>query len=380
MRGLLISAGVLGGLLSAAYLALALWCMVRYRLAPAGRTSPQDRPAVTVLKPLCGFEPRLYDCLRSFCVQQGCDLQIVFGVQDASDPAIAVAQRLIGEFPGIDMKLVIDPQTHGANLKVGNMINMMPLARHDIIVISDSDTCVRPDDVARAVAPLAAPGVGATTCLYRSAPEPDVASTFGAMFIDDWFLTSAVVNSAIRPVTYCFGPLSAVRRDALEKIGGLEAIADKLADDDVLGQLIHRAGYKVVLADPVVTTVVAETWGSLVRRELRWARTVRTAQRFGHLLSVVTCALPIVWLAALGPAWLAAPLIGATLAMRLALHALTRRRFGIVTRSPLWLVPIREIACFLVWAASLAGQRVVWRDRSFTVRPGGVLVSQGLRT
>ena len=381
---MLLVIGAFGALISAAatcYLLLALWCVARYRPGTSGRQSgaaPADTgaplPAVTILKPLCGAEAGLYECLRSFCTIDHPTAQIVFGVRDAGDPAIAVVARLQREFRNRDIALAVDSRIHGANLKVSNLINMLALARHDIVVVSDSDVTIEPDAIRRILAPFADARVGAVTCLYRSAPRGDTASLFGALFIDGWFLSSAVVDATLNPVRYCYGPLSAVRRDALERIGGFEALADQLADDYELGRLVDRAGYRVVLSDCVVETAVAETWRSLVSHELRWGRTVRICRPWQHVMAVVMWALPLAALTLAGPPWLALPGCALPLGLRLALHRLTRRRFGVLYAAPIWLVPLRELMCFAVWAASLSGRDVTWRGRAFRVEPGGVLV------
>jgi len=374
---MLLATEALGALFSAAatcYLLLALWCVARYRLPMSGAGNATTTPAVTILKPLCGAEAGLYDCLRSFCAIDHPQAQILFGVHDTGDPAIEVVARLQREFQDRDIALVIDPRLHGSNLKVSNLINMIALAKHDIVIVSDSDVTIEPDAVARVLSAFADERVGAVTCLYRSAPRRNTASVFGAMFIDGWFLSSAVVDATLNKVRYCYGPLTAVRRDVLAAIGGFEALTDQLADDYTLGQLVDRLGYRVVLSDCVVQTAVAETWRSLVSHELRWGRTVRICRPSQHLLAVVMWALPLAALTLAGPLWLALPGFGAPLGLRLALHGLTRRRFGVLYAAPIWLVPLRELLCFAVWAASLAGRDVVWRGRSFRVQRGGVLV------
>src|SRR6202034_1165412 len=107
--------------------------------------SPRDRatfPPVTILKPLFGADPEPYECLRSFCEQAYPLYQVIFGVCDPQDPAVAVVHRLQREFPGLDLVLAVDRKEHGSNRKVNNLINMMALARHDYLVISDSDVTV----------------------------------------------------------------------------------------------------------------------------------------------------------------------------------------------------------------------------------------------
>ncbi len=377
MRAAIVVLGAMSALASSVYLLVALWHMARYRLAARAEASAPSSLAVTVLKPLCGAEPRLAECLRTFFEAARPGLQIVFGVGDADDPALATVAALKREFPAADVALVVDPRLHGANRKVSNLINMMAAARHDIIVVSDADARLAPGGLDRLLAPFAQPDIGAVTCLYRAAAERNLPSLLAGMFIDSWFLASAVVDARIWPVDYCYGPLSAVRREALATIGGFEALADHLADDFMLGQLVARAGWELALSDYVIETVVTESWRSLLSHELRWARTVKTVRPSQHVMSMVTWGLPAAGLTLVGPAWLGAVAIGVPLALRLALHLLTRYRFGIDTPGPLWLVPVREMLCFGIWAASFASREVVWGDRAFRVAPSGLMATTG---
>jgi ceramide glucosyltransferase len=367
------AAGLAIGSAAIAYLLLALRRVAAYRISPG--PWPRALPPLTVLKPLCGAEPGLYECLRSFCEQDYPTLQLVFGVRDAADPAIAVVERLIAEFRHRDFRLVIDERVHGTNLKVSNLVNMYRAAKHDMIVVSDSDTLIPRDCLARVVAPLSDSRVGAVTCLYKAAPIGGLASTLGALFVNDWFLSSAMVDAGLRDVTYCFGPVTALRRVALEAAGGFGRLAFHLADDFLLGRRVAAAGYRVVLSDCIVDTVVAETFCSLFQHELRWARTVRTLKPAEHAFSVVTHALPLLLVLLLPSGTLLGIAVVVTaLTLRLILHGLVIRRFCPGEPLRLWLVPIRECLCFAVWLASLLGRQIRWRQRRFVIAREGTLV------
>jgi ceramide glucosyltransferase len=364
---------ILLGAAAIAYLLLALWRVTNYR--KAAPVAPPILPAVSILKPICGAEPELYRCLRSFCEQDYLELQLVFGVAAADDPAIAVVERLIEEFPERDIALVVDPRAHGSNLKVSNLINMYRVAKHEVLVISDSDTLVRADCLRRLVAPLADPATGAVTCLYKAAPLPNFASTLGALFINDWFLSSAIVDAGMRDVAYCFGPVTAVRRTALEAAGGFRRLAFHLADDFLLGRRIAAAGFRVRLAPDIVDTVVAESFVSLFQHELRWARTVRTLKPFEHFLSIVTQPLPLLLaLLAWSPSLLGAALVAGVIGLRIALHLAVGRRLRPGEKLHPWLLPLRECLCFAVWAASFCGSGIRWRRRRFVIGRGGTLL------
>jgi len=358
---------------ASAYLVLAIVRLATSRFAP--EPARDFHPPVTVLKPLCGNEPELYSCLRSFCDQDYPEYQVIFGVVDPADPAINVVRRLISEFPDRDLALVVDPAVHGTNLKIANLINMDRATKHGIVVISDSDTRVARDCLRRVVAPLAHPATGAVTCLYKAAPAKGFASQLGALFINDWFLSSAVVDARMREIAYCFGPVSAVRRDALDAIGGLPGLANHLADDFMLGRTIRAAGYQVALSSYVPDTVVAEDLRSLLSHELRWARTVRAVKPGEHFMSVVTEPLPLL-LALLLPypalgGWV---VLGAVVTLRVMLHYLLRARFDIAPPPCPWLLPLRECLCFAIWMASFLGATVQWRQRDFTIGAGGRLI------
>ena len=371
--GLIIAAA------SAGYLVLAIWRVSRFRVPDVKRYG--FAPAVTVLKPICGLEPRLYECLRSFCLLDYAPLQVIFGVGDPADPAIAVVERLIAEFAGRDLSLVIDSAVHGTNLKVSNLINMYRSAKHDIIVVSDSDTEVASDCLAKLIAPLADAANGAVTCLYKGVPDLGLASALGALFINDWFLASAVVDAGMRDVAYCFGPVTAIRRDALEAIGGFGMLSFHLADDFMLGRMIAAAGYKVRLAGYVADIVVAEDTGSLLRHELRWARTVRAVKPGEHFLSAVMEPLPVLLLLLFPYPRLGGwAIVSALMALRLLLHYLVRWRFAISAPARPWLLPFRECLCFAIWLASFRSTNVSWRQRDFVIAPGGRLEPRAIHS
>lgn len=364
-------AGLILAAASTGYLLVAIAGVARFRRSHALETPPSL--AVTILKPVCGAEPRLYECLKSFCALNYAPLQIVFGVGDHEDPAIPVVRRLIEEFPSLDLSLVIDSAIHGTNLKVGNLINMYRSAKHEIVIVSDSDTEVAPDCLKSVLAPFADEAVGAVTCLYKAAPSRNLASDFGALFVNDWFLASAVVDAGMREAAYCFGPVTAIRRQALEAMGGFGMLAFHLADDFMLGRLVAAAGYKVRLADYVPDIVVDESFPSLLRHELRWARTVRTVKPGEHFMSGVMEPLPLLLLLLLPfPHW-GWPVLGGVMALRIILHFLVRRRFGITSPARPWLLPLRECLCFGIWLASYRSSHVSWRERDFVIAPGGRL-------
>ena len=346
--------------LATVYLGAAAAAMRRRPRPPAAATAA---PAVTVLKPLCGVESATYDCLRSFCEQRHPQYQIVFGVQDALDPAQAVVRRLQHEYPGLAIDLVVDARQHGANRKVGNLINMLALARHDHLVIADSDIRVAPDYLEQVVAPLGDPAVGIVTCAYRGVPEPGLPSLLGALFINDWFLPSVRVAAATGSRQFAFGATIALRRDALRAIGGFEAIADHLADDYQLGELTRAIGLATVLSEVVVETVVNErSFGELVRHDLRWLRTIRAVRPVGYALSGITFGVPVaaVGVVLAGGAPVALATLGVALGARFMLHLAAREACESWTS---WLaLPLSDVLSFALWCWGFAARSVRWRQ------------------
>jgi ceramide glucosyltransferase len=347
---------------------------VRTRIKPHPVDSPLRKSApVTLLKPLCGAEPELYECLRSFCEQDHPAFQIVFGVCDPDDPALGVVARLAREFPRVDMRVAVDRRQHGTSRKVSNLINMMPLARHDLLVISDSDVRVDRDYLGRIIAPLADQGVGIVTCPYLGRPRKGLWPLLGSLFINDWFTPSVRVAAMFGSRAFAFGATIAIRRSVLRRIGGFASIANQLADDYRLGELTRGLGLRTVLSDVVVETCVNEpTLGKLVNHELRWLRTIRIVRPLGYGLSFVTFGVPVAivgcWLA--GCALPAITLLAVTALARIMLHLSVRGSPHPPARQ-LLLLPLRDLLSLALWIWGFATRRVQWRDDSFDVARDG---------
>ncbi len=351
------------------------------RFAARARPRSTESPPVSVLKPLCGEDADLYANLASFCRQDYPKWQIIFGVQDISDPAIAVVRRLMAEFPGADLELVVESGRRGENLKVANLQNMLPAARHDLIIIADSDMRVSPDYLAAVTAPLLDRATGLVTCLYRGVAAGGLWSRLAALHVNHGFLPQVLVAERLGGRSGCFGATIALRRDTLAAIGGFAAIADTLADDHALGAAVRRLGRAVVLSPYIVDDVIAEpSLGALFRHELRWARTIRSIAPAGFLGSVVTQPVVLALAAlALGAQPRAA---AAMLLVALACRGLMVRMVDRALRlpqTPLWLVPGRDLLSFLVFAASFFTRTVAWRDRTFRVGRKGRLILDGDR-
>lgn len=337
---------------------------------------------VTVLKPVCGPEPRLYESLRSFCDQDYARYQVVFGIRDASDPAIEIVKRLISEFPEQDLALVVDGRVAGPNLKVSNLINMVQAAKYGILVIADSDIRVGRNYLTAVAAPFQDSAVGAVTCLYKGSPVEGLPSVLGAMFINDWFAPSVLVAVGLQQLRYCFGATMAVRRDVLEAIGGFAVLAHQLADDHMLGKMISAKGYRIALSPYVVENIVWEpSFKSLLLHELRWARTVRSSRPLGHAFLFLTSpvALSLLFLLLSPARTLGFALVAVSSLLRVLLHYRIRAICQITGPARPSLAPVRDVLCFAIWAASFLGRGVRWRGQDYSVQSGGQLTIKGER-
>jgi ceramide glucosyltransferase len=357
------------------YTLVSLWAVLKGRRASElNDIGIRHQRPVTVLKPLHGAEPRLYENLRSFCVQQHPDYQLIFGVRDPDDAAIAVVRRLQSEFPQLGITMVIDPRVHGANFKVSNLLNMVAHANYDWLVLADADIRVPTDYLTRVTAPLADPGVGIVTCLYYGIPGPSFWSRLGRLFIDDWFAPSVRLSHAFGSTRFAFGSTICLRRDALQAIGGFEALNDTLADDFWLGELTRRAGLRTVLSDVVVGTDVNESQlKDLWTHELRWLRTIRSLAPWGFAMTFVCFTTPLLLLGlclAPGAITVTLALLGST--ARVLIHFLQRRTDDqALPWHEVLLVPLRDVLMLMEWAAALAGWQVRWRGQVLHARGGG---------
>ena len=351
---------------SSVYWGYALGCLTRFRR----RRDPiaASFPPVTVLKPLYGTDPALYASLRSFCEQDYPKFQVLFGVRDAADPAIDVVQRLMAEQRARNLKLVVNERDASVNPKVSNLIGLYANAEHDVIVIADSDIRVGPDYLRTVVAPLAEPGVGLVTCLYRAGGTGRGWGALARLFIHDWFFPSALV-SAGRRMRHAFGATLVLRRRSLEAIGGFEAVGPYLADDYMLGERIATRGERVVVSSYIVETrVVERSFPALFFHELRWSRTMRAVRPTGYFLATVTYGF--VWsalaLAATAGSALAVGVAAVHTLLRLAVHRQAHRALG--TRpARFWLLPVRDALSMVLWAAAFTGRTVRWGRQQFMV-------------
>jgi ceramide glucosyltransferase len=356
-------------LIGAVYQAISLAAMRRFfaaRPTPHGRTTE----AVTLLKPLHSSEPHLTENLSTFLVQDYAGpLQMVCGVGDALDNAVPAVEALRRAHPSADIALTTGPLGPGSNAKIGNLIAMMPAAKHDILIMSDSDMAVGPDYLAALLVALQQAGVGAVSCLYAGRGDAGSWSQVNAAIISWSTAPKIAMSLATGMARPCMGSTIAMRRETLERIGGFAAFPDVLADDYAIGEAIAALGLTVAIPPILLTHACREeSLGDLWRQQLRWAVTIRGLAPLRHLGSGIVFALPLAMLAIpFAPlAGLAAAMTALTIRLLVA-HSVDRiagRR-----TAPLWLLPVADCIEFAAFLASLTARTIDWRGRSLTMAP-----------
>lgn len=341
-------------------------------------------PGVSVLKSLKGIDPGMLDAFRSHCIQNYAgEYELLFGVSGAEEPAAEAVRQLQLEFPDHAIRIIECPLRLGTNGKVSTLAQMVPQARHDFLLVNDSDITVSPRYLERVMGSFSegvsresAQPVGMVTALYRGQAHGTLASRFEALGIATDFQAGVLLSKMIEGgLKYGLGSTLAVRREALERIGGYEALVDYLADDYELGARVAEAGYRVALTGEVVETgIPAYRWRGFTDHQLRWLRTVRDARPWGYagmifthglgwaLLNVVVSGLsPLsLWLLALSF------FLRLALAMTVGAEVLGDRQ----VLANLWLLPLRDVVAMGLWVAGFAGDTIVWRGERFTVKDG----------
>ncbi len=343
------------------------------RFSKAVAPSPLSRPPVSLLKPLCGVEPLTELALESFFLLDYPEYQLVFGVHSGADPVLDILSRLRGRYPERDVALVVDPALHGANRKISNLINMYPKAKYETLVMSDADIHVPVYFLDRVVAAMQAPGVGLVTTLYTALPgTPNLATAMGANQINYTFLPGALLARRLGRQD-CLGVTMALSKSVLAEVGGLAAVVNHLADDQVLGRLVRAKGYALTLAQVIPATTVPEAnFAALLRHELRWARTIRALVPIPYAASVLQISLfwALLGVVAAGGVWWAWALF---LAVLLARYALARRidhALGLAKAGEAWLFLIRDVVSAIIYIASFCGNQVDWRGQRMTADAG----------
>jgi ceramide glucosyltransferase len=371
---------LLASILGVVYLAAANASVIRFTLLchpERSREAAQSRdgPAITVLKPISGLEPMLYENLASFCSQDYPNYEVILCLEDERDPARPTVERVIADFPKCSTRLFAGDNAAVRNPKIANLAKGAAAARGELIVISDSDVRVGPKYLHSVAASFVPERTGAISSLYRGITGVYWVSQLGAAYVEEQFAPSVLVATTFGRMHFCLGASMAVRRDVLDAIGGIAALGPYLADDHKLGELVAALGYEVVLSNDIVATTIAETTlRDLWSHELRWARTNLVLAPFGYAFSFLMFGVPLALLyLVVSRNWIVAvPVLAAAVAVRTLLHFTSRQTLGVREHgATLWLMPVRDAFSVAVWIVSFFGRSVRWRQASVTVSTDG---------
>ena len=378
---------LVGTLSSAVFLVLALLGVIRFRSDARKqlRSIPDlaHLPPVSVLKPVHGLEAQLRENIESFFVQDYPHFEILFAADEANDAALEVVREVCARYPQIPSRVLVT----GAlwpNPVVHSFHCMAEAASHDILVTTDSDVEVSPNYLREVVAPLLDPQVGMVTCVYRGKNAAGFFSGLTAIGMSVEMTAGVLVANLLEGMKFGLGPTTAVRKDSLASIGGYSALKDYIAYDFAIGNLIAKAGYRVVLSGHIIDHVVNQkSFGRMWQNQLRWAQTTRYSRPKGHFGTGLIFSMPFGLLgfiaaAGLGHWGVGLLLLGVAVANRLAeawLVGWMVVRDPRVQRAP-WLYPLRDLLGFLVWFASYLNLRYVWRDSRFELKGTRIALRQ----
>lgn len=386
MSMLLLVLAIAGLICSTGFLVLIVYSAIRFRRRPRpADVSDAQLPPVSVLKPLCGLEPNLYENLESFFTLDYPRYELIFGTRDDGDPALKVVRELQQRHPGVPVKFVYSGEPDRPNAKVCSLIKMYAQMSHDYLVIGDSDVRVEPRYLREVITPLLDPKVGLVTCIYRGVPTGGLWTLLEALGMSVEMSSGVIVADLLEGMTFALGPSMTTRRDVVDSIGGLEILLDYLADDYVIGNEVHRSGREVVLSHHVIDHIIMNrSMRSSFTHQIRWMRSTRFSRPAGHLGTLLTFAMPFGVLGLIGGLIGGKPLLGlGLLAFAYFNRVIMALVAGVgVVRDRLslrycWLYPLRDLTGFYVWCASYWGATVVWRNEEYRVLRGGKMVRVG---
>ncbi len=373
---------ILGCGTSAVYYVVCLWsaaAFLRARRTDRSVHPTQTLPPVSILKPLKGTDPDGYESFRSHCLQDYPEYEIIFGVSDPADPAVAAVRQLQKEFPNRGIRLVVCDEILGANVKVSNLEQMEKHARYDFFVVNDSDIRVERNYLRHVIAPLTDKKIGMVTCLYRGVAADTLGSRLESLGISTDFIPSVLVAWQLEGgLHFALGSTLAFRRPDLDRIGGFKSVVDFLADDYELGRRIAGLGLEVHLSNVVVEThLPAYTLGGFLAHQLRWARGVRDARLGGYIGLISTFGLMWALLnlgVARGTTWSWA-VLGLMVVLRMAVALLVGKSvlFDVDLLRNLWMLPVRDLVAVGVWILSFFGHTVTWRGDRFQLKDGRLI-------
>jgi ceramide glucosyltransferase len=369
------------------YLLLVLVGAIRFHLRARSASKlvsglQSSLPPVTILKPVHGMELRLEENLESFFRQDYPDYEIIIGARAVDNPALLLAEKVCKRYPQVKSRIVVSGPPVWPNAKVFSLAKMIPAASYDYFVVSDSDVQVAHDFLRNVVPPLLDPALGLVTCLYQGVPAGDFWSVLEALGMSVEMPSGVVVADMVEGIRFALGPAVAVRRDVLDKIGGIAATADYYSDDYVLGNKVWRAGYKVIFSHHVIQHVLTpRPLSRTLGDQLRWMKSTRYSRPVGHIGTGLTYAMPfgilgLIAAAALGHPAFGVILFSAAIANRI-IQSIVVGRGLIGDRRAFyfsWLYPIRDLVGWFLWVCSFTGGNFFWRGEMYRFRKGGTIV------
>jgi ceramide glucosyltransferase len=356
------------------------WQFFRVAHRQDGQTSAVNEQAlpISVLKPVRGIDPGGYENFASFCRQDYPQFEILFAVNDPQDSVVPIVQKLIADFPGRSIRLIVVADRLGANTKVSNLCRLVREARHDLLVITDSDVQVEPGYLRSVAAMFRDPGVGGVTALYRGRDNLQFVAAMDCVGSSAAFCGAALVARELEGLKFMMGSTMATTKERLAEIGGFESMVDLHSDDYELGRRIAARGYRIeLLPEPVWMAFPSLTLGAYLRHELRWAIGIRNIRPGGHFGMLFTHGLPwAIAAACIAPsAAVGAAYLGAYFVFRFSM-AWAVGVWGLhdpILRRRIWLLPVRDLLSFLVWLASFGMNRIEWRGNFFTLEKGRMI-------
>jgi ceramide glucosyltransferase len=370
---------VLGTFSGMAYHLVCIWSANRFLQKKESGAAPDDAVGISVLKPLKGTDPGMYEAFRSHCLQNYPNYEIIFGVSDPADPAIEVIARLKSEFPKRDIRLAICTEILGTNVKVSNLVHMLREARHEFVIVNDSDILVPPNYLARVAGALSKPEVGLMTCLYRGKAANTLGSRLEALGIGTDFSAGVLVAQELEGgLRFGLGATLALRKRDLKSVGGFESMLEYLADDYQVAAKLAELDLRVELSDVIVDTFLPPySLREFLDHQLRWGRTIRESRPWGYFGLVTTFGFAWALLAVVvgqGALW-SWILLALSFAVRMSMAFAVGVR---ALRDPdlvpwLWLIPLRDLLAVLIWIGSLFGNKVRWRGEEFRLKKGKLL-------
>jgi ceramide glucosyltransferase len=328
------------------------------------------QPPVSILKPLKGMDDRLEDNLRSFFLLDYPRYQLLFGVMDDDDPAIEVVGHLQREYPHIDSRLVVNSRKAGLNPKISNLSNIFPFAKHDFILISDSNIRADKDYLSAMVAHMKNPDVGLVTSIIRGKGARRMGAVLENLHLNSYIVGNVIAVQKLfrRPVT--IGKSMLFRKETVLNIGGFSCFKNFLAEDHLIGARIQELGLRVNLSYDFVDNI-NEKWslGKFINRHLRWAKMRRHLNLAHYAAEIISNPISLAFLYGLcHPDSLGALIFAVVTVMKMSGDlAVARAMRSDLKPVQFLLIPLKDLTIGIIWAIPFFSRRISWRGNRFRI-------------